>query len=331
MKPYAPAAITCLVLLCGSSIRGESATAKAASIGVNVAEVTDIRAAGTQLSECRLVLSLTGDAVVDAYGLYQIRVTKAVDELGRDLTKPGDETIRLVDAFGYTTALGDQQRMEAVAAEVARRRELRDGTAAKGTALPVTAPVRSTPTSLRPVISVRNPSRQSATIKLIEGEIDLFTPTEGNGGSLRLAGILERPAEFVGNAVLADAGVRLMYLTPETYEARRKAPGSDAKDATDPWNNEFAGYLNAQAKQSSLVRRTGVFFFLHDPDRRIVDLELQTREGKSLGVRVSNGIGQLRAFSLNQPPPSDAQLVVHLAIPRTLATYPFKLENIALP
>jgi hypothetical protein len=330
MKPYTPAAFICLALLFDLSVRGDTADPKPAPIGVTVAEVTDIRAAGTQPSECRLVLSLTGDAVADAYSLHQVRVTKAVDELGRDLTKPVGGTIRLADTFSYSP-VEEQQRLEAVAAEVARRRELRDGLASSGTVTPVAALARPQPSSMRPTISVRNPSRQSATIRLIEGEIELFTPTEANGGILRLPEITAQPAEFVSNAALTDAGGQLMYLTPDTYEAKRRAAGADAREPTSPWSDNFAGYLNAQVRQSNVSHRPMAYFFVLDPRREIVDLELQTPDGKPLGLRVSSGIGQLRALYLSQPPPPDAQLLVHLASPRALASYPFKLENIALP
>lgn len=332
MKPYLPAALSSLAVLLTSPVLGEEAQPKPAAIGVSVAEVIDIRAVGNQPSECRLALSLTGDAVADAYSLHRIHVTKAVDELGRDLTKPDNQPVQLASVYNYASAEDEQRRLAAVAAEVARRREIREGMVASSAPLPITMPGRALPPPTpRPVISLRNPSRQSATIKLIEGEIELFRPTADNGGTVLFPGILGRPAEPVQDAALAGADVRLMYVTPESYEAKRPEAGADAKDPASPWSDEFANSLKSQVRQASLTRRAGAYFFLHDPRHEVVDLDLQTPDGKSLGPRVGSGIGDLRAFSLGQPPPANAQLVVHLATPHALTTYPFKLENIALP
>jgi hypothetical protein len=332
MKSCPLSVVICLAVLSGSPVFGAAAQPKTATVGVTVSEVTDIRAASGQPSECRLVLNLSGDAIADAYAVRQVRVTKALDELGRDLAKVGDGAIRSADAFGYASVgASEQQRLDAVAVEVARRRESREAALGSAAGMAVIAPIRPTVPTLRPIISVRNPSRQSATIKSLEGEIELFTPTAENGGLLILPAVLAHPAEFVSLAALSDAGVRIMYLTPETYEAKRAALGTDPNDLAGPWRDEFANYVKVQTRPPSAGRRTIELFYVDDPKSEIVDLELQSADGTSLAPRVNSGMGQLRVFYLARVSPADARLVVRIASAGALAVHPFKLENIPLP
>jgi hypothetical protein len=68
-----------------------------------------------------------------------------------------------------------------------------------------------------------------------------------------------------------------------------------------------------------------------DPEKRIVELDFQDATGKPLKRGSSWSSGELRQIEFNAPPPADALLIIHLATPETLQTFPFKVENIPLP
>src|SRR5215471_17417182 len=57
------------------------------TINVSVGDVTDNRSTGSFGSECKLELKFTGDAASDAAAIRQVRVKKAIDDLGRDLSR----------------------------------------------------------------------------------------------------------------------------------------------------------------------------------------------------------------------------------------------------
>src|SRR5262245_8511010 len=57
------------------------------AITASVGDVSDNRTTGSSFSECKLELKFTGDAASDAAAVRQVRVKKATDELGRDLSR----------------------------------------------------------------------------------------------------------------------------------------------------------------------------------------------------------------------------------------------------
>ena len=77
--------IICLLLLIPASI------ALAADALVSVGEVTDKRTTGQFFAECEVVLKITGDAVADSLGIREVKITKAIDDTGRDLIKESNQ------------------------------------------------------------------------------------------------------------------------------------------------------------------------------------------------------------------------------------------------
>jgi hypothetical protein len=265
-----------------------------------------------------LYLNLTGDAIADAYSVHRIRVKVAQDELGRDLKKLAEvpSGVLLKPGSAAPLAIDEQRRLEAVAAEVARRRMLRETTTGGVSA---EAPMPVTSRGPRPVITLRNPSRHSTTIKLVEGEIDLFTPTEANGALVRLPEIAAHPGDPVKNAALEALEIQVVYFNRETFEAKGNLLGSGAKE------RYAAAFKQIGAKT--------VGIFLRDPKRLVVDFELQKNDGKPIRMNsYSTGSNEWgRAMFAASPPPVDAQLVVRIATPGAIKSYPFKLEDVPLP
>lgn len=304
-------------------------------VGVMVSDIIDTRVTGFTPAECRLILRLSGDQIADGQRVYRIHVTKAFDDLGRDLVIPADSTSSSSYSPRFSNPVEELWRLEAVAAEVARRRVIRE--AASGTSsLPASpssgSPARPLPSlPVRPSISLRNPSRQSASIKQIEGDVELFAPTVANGGILSVTGIWKHPGVFVKNDALATSGVRIMYLTPESYEANRTQDTGKAVERGSPWRREFAAQFAQYLKTHSSLN---TLFFVDDPKRQLMDLELQTPDGKRIdGGEEWTGIPELRVvvFSAAKPLPVDTRLLIRIAAPGAITAYPFKLENIPLP
>jgi hypothetical protein len=133
-------------------------------------------------------LKFTGDAAADAGTVRQVRVTEALDELGRDLKLSTDDD-------NSPRSMSSSRSSGALKTEV----------------------------------KLKNPSRNATVIKSLKGEVELFNPTESNGAILRLKDVLKHPAEPIQNPALARYGIQLVYLTKESYEAKKKGNGNAGK------------------------------------------------------------------------------------------------------
>src|SRR5258706_775840 len=143
----------------------QSGSKQPVPVKVSIGEITDNRTTGSFNSECKLELKFTGDAASDAASVRQVRVQKAVDELGRDLTRK--------DASDSFSGFGSGQRSGLLKTE----------------------------------LRLRNPSRNATVIKIVEGEVELFSPTLDNRGILTIKDILKHPAEPVHNPALKKYGI----------------------------------------------------------------------------------------------------------------------------
>src|SRR2546430_2493984 len=76
--------------------------------------------------------------------------------------------------------------------------------------------------ALKTELRLRNPSRNATLIKVVDGEVEFFNPSVANGGILAIKDILKHPAEPVQNATLKKYGINVLYLTKESYEAKKK-------------------------------------------------------------------------------------------------------------
>jgi hypothetical protein len=269
----------------------QTASKPTPTVKASVGDVTDNRTTGSFNSECKLELKFTGDAATDAASVRAIRVKKALDELGRDLIRN--------DSLDSFSTFGSGQRSGVLKSE----------------------------------LRLRNPSRNASIIKVLEGEVEFFTPTLANGGILILKDILKHPAEPVQNATLRKYGIELMYLTKESYDAKKKQVEEQQKNEAggkigDAFGELFKGMLGGMMSSDS---RNSLKLYVKDPEKRAIEVEFQDASGKPLKRGCSWSSGELRQIEVSAPPPADTQLMIHLATPEALQTFPFKLENIPLP
>ncbi|TAK90075.1 MAG: hypothetical protein EPO07_20600 [Verrucomicrobia bacterium] len=187
--------------------------------------------------------------------------------------------------------------------------------------------------ALKYELKLRNPSRNATVIKLVEGEVELFNPTPANGGILVIKDILKHPAEPVQNPVLKKYGIELMYLTKESYEAKKKQIEQQQKDAAggaigeafgDLFKGMFGGMMSSESKNNLKL-------YVKDADKRVIEVEFQDANGKALKRRSSWSSQEMRSQDFDAAPPADTQLLIQLATPEATQSFPFKVENIPLP
>jgi hypothetical protein len=288
-----PTAFAALLLL-PPALCAQPAAKSPVPVNVTVGDITDSRTTGSFNAGCKVELKFTGDAAADARNIRKVHVKLAVDELGRDLI-PAEDPNSFQTGAGFPGAA----RSSSV---------------------------------LRTEINLRNPSRNASVIKTIEGEVEFFNPSPANGGILVIKDILKHPAEPIDDATLKKYGVQMMYLTKESYEAKKKQlqQQPDAADSAlteafgDLFKGMFAGMMPANSKNS-------VMLYVKDPDKRVIDMGYEDANGMPLHSTGSWQSNEMRNQEFRQPPPPDTQLIIYLATPESIQHVPFKIENIPLP
>jgi len=179
-------------------------------------------------------------------------------------------------------------------------------------------------------VKLRNPSRNATAIKILMGRVELFNPTEANGGRLTIKNILQHPAEPVENPSLAKYHIQLIYLTKEAYDAKKKEIESHQngdQKLGEAFGQLFKGMFGGMVSDS----KDSIQLYIGDPGKRIIDLKFVDGQGKPLKSNQSWSTDSFKSTSFESPPPPDTQLNIQLATPESLKTYSFQVENIALP
>ncbi len=276
------------------AVCAQTAAKSPTPVQASVGEVTDNRSTVSAFAQCKVELRFTGDAAADAGTVRQVHITDAVDELGRDLKLKNDDDMasRLFNP-GHSGG------------------------------------------ALKTEVKLRNPSRNATTLKILKGQVELFSPTEANGSILRIQGVLKHPAEAIPNPVLAKYKIQLMYLTKESYEAKKKeieaqqsaGGGAAGQKLGEGFRELFGGMFGGMVSSS----KDAVQLYLKDPDKRIVEMEFQDAAGKPLQTRSKWTSNDFQQTELAAPPPVDTQLVIQLAVPEAVQTFPFEIHDIPLP
>lgn len=263
----------------------------APDVRVVVGDITDRRTTGQFFAECEVELKIIGDAVAESAGLRAIRIKSASDDTGRDLLKLKEDQASL--------------SLEGISTEQK--------------------------TSLEKIIKLKNPARSAKFIKLLEGEIELFQPTQANGGVIIEKRFMARVSEPLQSPALKQWNVQITYMTQEGLEAKRKEI-ERKQEAGEKIAEAFAQLFQGIFGGIMFEDENSLYFVIEDPDGRVVDLAFQNGQGKPIETNSRTRSGSLVAYGFSEAVPGpDAQLVIYLATPASLKIVPFKVEHIPLP
>ncbi|MDW8241195.1 MAG: hypothetical protein RMM98_16450 [Acidobacteriota bacterium] len=186
-------------------------------------------------------------------------------------------------------------------------------------------------TSLEKTIKLKNPARSAKFIKLLEGEVELFQPTQANGGVIIEKRFMARANEPLQSPALKQWNVQITYMTQEGLEAKKKEI-EKKQEAGEKIAEAFAQLVQGIFGGMMSADENSLYFVIEDPDGRVVDLAFQNGQGKPIETHSRTRSGALVAYGFSEAVPGpDAQLVIYLATPASLKIVPFKVENIPLP
>jgi len=232
---------------------------------------------------------------LDAYGICDVRITAAVDDMGHDLRVDSEPT-RVRRRFSASAA------------------STWDG---------------GTFTSrITQGVEVASPSRDAHSLKLLEGEADLLFPTTENGGLVIVKNLMAHPGEPFGDPLLKKANVTVAYLGKNVSEGgtSNKMLHGDASVPVAP---------TPAPRRIPFLRRPvqgkGLTFSVDDPEHHVADVVFMDSYCRRIWSGMFSAGDENRTYQLQGEVSSNAQMRVYLAVPEAIRTVPFKLENIELP
>lgn len=184
---------------------------------------------------------------------------------------------------------------------------------------------RSATDQLTPVEYPRAPIRAQTTLflgalpnvtslKSLEGEGEVFTPTADNGGMLVLSNLLA----FRGKSL----------PLPATMVSATKI--------------HFAGIVDFGEQETSLRSTAGIVsqgglvanptnslrFEIENPEAYFVQLKFRAPDGGAIHPLKTLRSGNIVVYNFGESPRADWQLALYLATPKAMRTVPFRAENV---
>ncbi len=221
-----------LVWVSFASVFTGIAPAASNDVQVTVESVSDMRSTGNSSPRCNVQLRFSGGDVPDAYNIHDVLVTTAVDDAGHDLrAAPNPERDRMRFSQGYYGPQGNNFAQQSTHA-----------------------------------VELLSPPREAHSVKLLEGEAELFFPTTENGGLVIIKNILARAGETFTNPALKKLNVNITYL----------GDGNEVNTSTQKVQSTSSSPLDPTQTRRPPSRRfnqmPGLQFSIDDPDHRLVDM-----------------------------------------------------------
>jgi hypothetical protein len=150
-------------------------------------------------------------------------------------------------------------------------------------------------------------------LKSLEGEVEVFTPTAENGGTLVLSNWLTYRGKPLPLPAAA-AATKVHFAGPvdfgEQETALRSTAGivSQGGVITNPTNS--------------------LRFEIENPEAYFVRLEFRDPDGGAIQPVKTLRSGNIVVYNFREAPGTDWQLVVYLATPEAMRTFPFRAENV---
>jgi hypothetical protein len=271
----------------------------AENVRVTAGTIDDDRRTSTKFGGgLELELKLTGDGL-DGARAARVVVKKAVDGSGRDLLP---EKARGADF----SKVGDH------------------GTGMK--------------------INLRNPARGASAITEVAGEIELFVPGRDPGAIVVIDRVLSKVDKPLSSPALKSAKVEARVVSAKAYrEQAKKSQAEFEKEMAkhkEEVQKETGGEKEAEAMMAlakglmSMMGEVGendLVLSINDPDKRIFDIEVVGRDGKTIDSNGSMSSGDVRILNFKEKLPADAKLRLFLKTSKSVAATPFSLKDVPLP
>ena len=267
--------------------------ASGADIRVSPGIVSDRRSTGEHFNGLQVELKISGDDVAKAKAV-KLKITKAVDDTGRDLLKQDDFS-------RFNSINPDRAKVDINLKNPARKAQTFDVDATLSVLMPQADPDSVVLIENHVALSgkpLENPALAKAGV-----ELRLFTKADFE--KLRAEAKAQRDAERK-----AKSGGGLGGLVKGAVGGLIENTLADA----------FSGFTEGDLS-----------FLVKDPSFRITQFEFSDAAGKEISPRMSSQSGSARSFSFNGPLPADAKIRIFLSTEKSLVAIPVSLKAVELP
>jgi hypothetical protein len=283
------------VLFVGAVMAGSAlpaATTQTNELAVSAGGIS--RFGDTRDLDCTVQMNIVGELATAAASITDIRIHRAVDDTGKDLTTRNRTMLQFpASRFGKNSGRVFNQ------------------------------------SGWLAVLNLKSPGATAKTIQEIRGEIDLAVPTWDNGGLLKVTNFMANPGQVIAAANLAKHGIKLTFHTLESYTDFQRANPKQYLDATDLQIERscFSGIYGSPTNPP----RNSVAIQVEDPHQVLLGIRFESNIGTRVEATTSCSLPNFGCYRFAQPPPSDLNLIVSVAAPGVVQTQPFALKNVWLP
>jgi len=267
-----------------------SAVVYANDIKVSVSEVTDTRTTGQFFSGIELKLKVMGDVIADAKGL-KLRITKAVDDTGRNLLKEEKERTDFDEPDEYNIGQAEVR--------VKLKNPARKAAVIK---------------DLIGEISLFVPKNDPNAIAIINKFMTQTGKTLSNT-VLKASGLEV--------AVLTKS----QYEEIKTAKEKEVKDGTLAKEFGEAMIQAFSSLFGGMME----IGENSVILHVKDPESKVVAIEFIDISGEKIKHISSMKMGDVKVFEFEKPIPQDAKITIYIATSKSLIMTALKLTDIALP
>jgi hypothetical protein len=254
-------------------------------------DITDKRSSGTFSGDCTVEIKFTGDTAATAGSVREVRITKAIDETGRDLKSDDKE---------HFSGFADMNRggQTVLKKEVTFKNPSRNAHVIKlieGEAS-FFSPTEANggKTIIKDALSHAGEPFDNAVLKQLKIQITYLTKES-------------------------------VEAAKQKKKANATAGDKIGEGFADAFGSMFSGF------GSSSREKGAVDLQISDPDKRFVKVEFQDANGKTIDSQGHMSTGEFHHYGLKTAPAPGFQIVLYLATPEASVNVPFKLENIPLP
>ena len=182
-------------------------------------------------------------------------------------------------------------------------------------------------------VRVKNPSRKASVIKELSGEMNLYAPTEANGGIVKISNYQSKANT---NLLPENAGIKMVYLTKESMDKYAK----EQKQKQEAELNKLTGAAKEMAEL--LIGAVNVFsdigndpnqvtFVIDGDENKLVDLYFEDASGKKIKRNGYTKSGNMIGYYFDEQPKATWKLVMNIETPASVKKVPFTLKDIDLP
>lgn len=281
----------------GAPPKKKAKPAPTPTLKATVSQVNDRRTTAF-FSQLSIRLELEGIAASEV-SAAKVKITKAVDDTGRDLTDPEKEEPQFQTMMGPMSLKEDAER----------------------------------PAMLE--VTLKNPDRNAITVKEVTGEVEFYMPGKDPDAVANFPKFQTMTGKALTHRALKANGVEISILGEAQLEAdKKKAAEAKRKEAkAEGADEDTIAYMVSSVEEYFLKPEPGEFVLrIKDPNKRIHELQFVSPSGEPQRMFSQEREGGYTVISsFGETVNEDWGLRVNLRTPKTVSRHTLSLKDVELP